>query len=151
MWVWNGRQSWRPKPPISIKRCYLAQFLIKQLYTRPEVVTIIFYHRPHTWTNSEPAHGKHDLDSITQPSFFAPQMSQAFKDHIWTQLDLSNTIKQICDKHKAIWWARINAREAMTRDDFIKKQNIVYLSRKHKKNNLVFTQKSNHFPSHMGI
>jgi hypothetical protein len=44
-------------------------------------------------------------------------MSQAFKDHIWTQLDLGYTIKQIYDKHKAIWWARINAGEAMIRDD----------------------------------
>jgi hypothetical protein len=52
--------------------------------------------------------------------FFAPRMSQAFKDHIWTQLGLSYTVKQIYDKHKAIWWARINAGEAMTRDDFIR-------------------------------
>ncbi len=59
--------------------------------------------------NGEPAHGKHDLDSIVRPSFFAPRMSQALKDHIWTQLGLGYTIKQIYDKHKAIWWARINA------------------------------------------
>jgi len=83
--------------------------------------------------NGEPAHGKHDLDSIARPSFFAPRMSQALKDHIWTQLGLSYTVKQIYDKHKAIWWARINAGEAMTRDDFIKQQNIAYLDCKHKK------------------
>jgi hypothetical protein len=47
-------------------------------------------------------------------------MSQALKDHIWTQLGLGYIVKQIYDKHKAIWWARINAREMMTRDDFIK-------------------------------
>jgi hypothetical protein len=62
-------------------------------------------------------------------------MSQALKDHIWIQLGLGYTIKQIYDKHKAIWWARINAGEAMTRDDFIKQQDIVYLDRKHKKRN----------------
>jgi phosphatidylserine decarboxylase len=60
-------------------------------------------------------------------------MSQALKDHIWTQLGLGYTIKQIYDKHKAIWWARTNAREMMIRDDFVKQQNIVYLDRKHTK------------------
>jgi hypothetical protein len=60
-------------------------------------------------------------------------MSQAVKDHIWTQLSLGYTVKQIYDKHKVIWWARINAGEAMTRDDFIRQQDIVYLNRKHKK------------------
>jgi hypothetical protein len=84
------------------------------------VAEIIFYHRLHTWINGEPAHGKHDLDSIARPSFFAPQMSQALKDHIWIQLDLGYIIKQIYDKHKVIWWARINAKEEMTRDDFIR-------------------------------
>jgi len=58
-------------------------------------------------------------------------MSQGFKDHIWTQLGLGYTIKKIYDKHKAIWWARINAREAMTWDDFIKQQDIAYLNHKH--------------------
>ncbi len=94
---------------------------------------IIFYHRPHTRTNSEPAHGKHDFDSITRPSIFAPQMSQALKDHIWIQLGLGYTIKQIYDKHKAIWWAKINVGETMTRDDFIRQQDIVYLNHKHKR------------------
>jgi hypothetical protein len=65
--------------------------------------------------------------------FFAPQMSQALKDHILTQLGLNYIIKQIYDKHKAIWWATINVKEAMTRDDFIKQQNIAYLDHKHKK------------------
>jgi len=83
--------------------------------------------------NGEPAHGKHDLDSIVQPSFFTPRMSQAFKDHIWIQLGLGYNVKQIYDKHKAIWWARINAGEAMTRDDFIRQQDIVYLDYKHTK------------------
>jgi hypothetical protein len=54
----------------------LAQFSIKQLYTRPKVVEIIFYHQPHTWANGELVHGKHDLDSIARQSFFASQMSQ---------------------------------------------------------------------------
>jgi hypothetical protein len=62
-------------------------------------------------------------------------MSQAFKDHIWNQLGLGYTIEQIYDKHKAIWWAKINAKEAMTRDDFIRQQDIAYLDRKHTKKN----------------
>jgi hypothetical protein len=90
------------------------------LYTQPKVAKIIFYHQPHTRINGECAHGKHDLYSITQPSFFALRMSQTLKDHICTQLGLGYTIKQIYDKHKAIWWARINVRETMARDDFIK-------------------------------
>jgi hypothetical protein len=60
-------------------------------------------------------------------------MSQAFKDHFWTQLGLVYTIKQIYDKHKSIWWTKINAGEAMTRYDFIRQQNIAYLDHKHKK------------------
>jgi hypothetical protein len=32
-------------------------------------------------------------------SQYAPQMSQAFNDHIWTQLSLGHIIKQIYDKH----------------------------------------------------
>jgi hypothetical protein len=51
-------------------------------------------------------------------------MSQAFKDHIWTQLGLGYTIKQTYDKHKAIWWTRINAKEVMIRDDFTRQQDI---------------------------
>jgi hypothetical protein len=62
-------------------------------------------------------------------------MSQALKDHIWTQLGLGYTIKQIYDKHKVIWWAIIKAREVMTKDDFIRQQNIAYLDHKHKKGN----------------
>jgi hypothetical protein len=90
-------------------------------------------------------HGKDDLDSIVR-------MLKALKDHIWTQLGLGYTIKQIYYKHKAIWQARINAWESMIRDDFIKQQDIVYLDHKHKRvRELTFTQKFNHFFSHMGI
>jgi len=60
-------------------------------------------------------------------------MSQALEDHIWTQLGLGYTVKQIYDKHKVIWWARINAGETVTRDDFIRQQDIAYLDHKHKK------------------
>jgi hypothetical protein len=93
----------------SIKWGCLAQFWIRWLYTWPKMAEIIFYHRSHTWINGEPTHGKHDLDSIAQPSSFALWVSQAFKDHIWAQLGLVYTIKQIYDKHKEIWWDRINA------------------------------------------
>jgi len=68
-----------------------------------------------------------------RPFVFAPRMSQALKDHNWTQLGLGDIIKQIYDKHKAIWSARINVREMMTKDDFIKQKDIAYLDRKHKK------------------
>jgi hypothetical protein len=58
-------------------------------------------------------------------------MSQAFKDHIRTQLGLSYIVKQIYDKHKVIWWERINVGEIMTNDDFTRQQNTIYLDRKH--------------------
>jgi hypothetical protein len=66
-------------------------------------------------------------------SRYAPRMSQALKDHIWAQLSLGYTPKQIYDKHKAIWWERVNAGQSMIRDDFIRLQDIAYLDRKHKK------------------
>ncbi len=60
-------------------------------------------------------------------SQYAPQMSQDFKDHIWTQLNLGYTDKQIYDQRKAIWWAQVNVGETMKHDDFIKQQDIAYL------------------------
>jgi hypothetical protein len=66
-------------------------------------------------------------------------------------LGLGYTIKQIYDKHKVIWWARINARAKMTRDDLIKQQRHCLLGLQTQKGEFIFTQKSNHFLSHMGI
>jgi hypothetical protein len=59
---------------------------------------------------------------------YTPQMSQALKDHIRTQSNLGYMVKQIHNKHKTIWWQRVNVGEAMTQHDFI-----VYLNQKHKK------------------
>ncbi len=42
-------------------------------------------------------------------------------------------MKQIYDKHKEIWWAKVNADEWMTWDDFLKLQDIAYLDWKHKR------------------
>jgi hypothetical protein len=53
--------------------------------------------------------------------------------HLDSIPSLGYTIKQIYDKHKVIWWAIINEREVMTRDDFIKQQDIAYLDHKHKR------------------
>ncbi len=41
--------------------------------------------------------------------------------------------KQIYDKHKTIRWERVNAGQSMTKDDFIRLQDIAYLDQKHKK------------------
>jgi hypothetical protein len=60
-------------------------------------------------------------------SHYTPRMSQALKDHIWVQLSLGYITKQIYDKHKAIWWKRVNVGQNMTQDDFIWLQDIVYL------------------------
>jgi hypothetical protein len=67
--------------------------------------------------------------------FVCSTMSQTFKNYIWTQLGLGYTMKQIYNKYKAIWWAWINVKEPMTKDYFLKLQDIVYLDRKHKKGN----------------
>jgi len=66
-------------------------------------------------------------------SRYGPHMSQTLKDHIWAQLSLGYTTKQIYDKHKTIWWERVNAGQSMTRNDFIQLQDITYLDQKHKK------------------
>jgi hypothetical protein len=41
------------------------------------------------------------------------------RDYIWSQLGLRYMVKQIYDKHMAIQWAQVNAKEPMIRDDFI--------------------------------
>ncbi len=103
-------------------------FSIKHLYTRPDVAKITIYHKAQTQTNESFAHGEHDLESISRMSRYAPCMSQTLKEHIWAQLSLSYTAKQIYDKHKAIWWERVNAGQSMTRNDFIRLQDITYLN-----------------------
>jgi len=77
----------------SIKWRCLVQFSIRWLYTRHEVVEMIFYHKPHTHFSGEPTHGKHDPNSITRSFFFTPQMSQTLKDCIWGQLVFGYTMK----------------------------------------------------------
>ncbi len=94
---------------------------------------IIIYHKAHTRTDGSFAHGKHDLESIFRMSCYVPRMSQASKDHIWAQLSLGYTTKQIYDKHKAIWCERVNVGQSMIPDDFIRLQDIAYLDWKHKK------------------
>jgi hypothetical protein len=117
----------------SIKRGCLASFSIKGLYTQPDVAEITIYHKAHTRIDGSLAHGEHDPESISRMSRYAPCMSQALKDQIWAQLNLGYTTKQIYDKHKTIWWECVNARQSMTRHDFIRLQDIAYLDQKHKK------------------
>ncbi len=108
-------------------------FSIKRLYTRLDVAKITIYHKAHTQINGSSAHGEHDPKSISRMSCYAPRMSQTLKDHIWAQLNLGYTTKQIYDKHKTIWQEHVNASQNMTRDDFIRLQNIAYFDQKHKK------------------
>ncbi len=60
------------------------------------------YHKAHTRIDGSFAHGEHDPISVSCMSHYAPCMSQTLKDHIWAQLNLGYTTKQIYDKHKAI-------------------------------------------------
>jgi hypothetical protein len=98
----------------SIKRRCLTSISIKCLYTRPNVAEITIYHKAHTRTDGSFAHGEHEPESNSHMSHYAPCMSQALKDHIWAQLSLGYTTKQIYDKHEAIWWERVNAGQSMT-------------------------------------
>ncbi len=75
---------------------------------------ITIYHKAHTQTDGSFTHGEHDLESIFCMFHYAPRMSQALKDHIWAQLSLGYTTKQIYDKHKVIWWERVNVGQSMT-------------------------------------
>jgi hypothetical protein len=84
------------------------------------VVEITIYHKAHTRIDGLFAHGEHDLESISRMFHYAPRMSQTLKDHIWAQLSLGYTTKQIYDKHKSIWWECVNAGQSMTQDDFIR-------------------------------
>jgi len=97
---------------------------------------ITIYHNVHTQIDGSFAHGEHDPKSISHMSHYVPRMSQALKDHIWAQLNLGYMAKQIYDKHKTIWWKCVNLGQNMTRDDFIRLQDIAYLDRKHKKGSL---------------
>ncbi len=63
-------------------------FLIKCLYTRPDVAEITIYHKAYTRTDGSFTHGEHDPEYISRMSRYAPCMSQALKDHIWAQLSL---------------------------------------------------------------
>jgi len=78
----------------------LVVFSINGLYTWPDVVELCFYHRTHTQKNGEPAYGQWDSESSACMSQYAPRSSQFWKDHIWTQLSLKHTTKQIYDKHE---------------------------------------------------
>jgi hypothetical protein len=93
----------------------------------------MIYHKAHTQTNESFAHGEHDLKSISRIFHYASCLSQALKDHIWAQLNLGYTTKQIYHKHKTIWWERVNAGQSMAQYDLIQLQNIEYLDYKHKK------------------
>ncbi len=70
-------------------------FLIKHLYTWPNVAKFTIYHKAHTQTDVSFAHGEHDPESIFHMFHYAPHMSQALKDHIWAQLSLGYMAKQI--------------------------------------------------------
>jgi hypothetical protein len=51
----------------------------------------------------------------------------------WAQQSLGYVTKQIYDKHKTIWWERVNLNKNMTQDDFIWLQDIAYVDGKHKR------------------
>jgi len=87
---------------------------IKCLYTCPDVDEITIYHKAHTQIDGSFTHGEHDPESISYMSRYGPRMSQALKDHIWAQLSLGYTTKQIYDKHKAIWWECASGGQSMT-------------------------------------
>ncbi len=109
-----------------IKQGCLVAFSIKQLYTWPNVMELCFYHWRCIQANSELAHGQRYPKSSIYMSKYDPQTFQFLKDHIWIQLNLGHTTKQIYDKHTTIWWECMNPKKTMMRDEFIQQQNITY-------------------------
>jgi hypothetical protein len=67
----------------------LASFLVKWLYTQPEVCELMFYHRTHDWMNGESTHGQCDPNSMAWLSLYVPWMSQTLRQHICMQLNLN--------------------------------------------------------------
>jgi hypothetical protein len=106
----NSTHTWFTK-----QRCVVS-FSIKCLYTRLDLVEITIYHKAHTWIDESFAHDEHDSKSIFRMSHYVPCMSQTLKDHIWAQLRLNYTAKQIYDNRKTIWWECVNAGQSMTSD-----------------------------------
>jgi len=70
----------------------------------PNIVEITFYYWTFIQANGDLAHSAQDLNFVAQMSLYAPHVSQILKDYIWTQLELGHMMKQIYNKHKAIWW-----------------------------------------------
>jgi hypothetical protein len=67
------------------------------------------------------------------------------------QLKLGYIVKQIYDKHKEIWWARVNVGQQMTRNDLLRFQNIACLNQKHKRGTWHLHKKPRIFCSLMGL
>jgi hypothetical protein len=131
LWFWWSLQ-W-PKP-CKIDQMKMFGHLFNQAIVRMTWYgRAMFYYRTHTWANGESTHGPRDCKSLVHMSWYALWISQSLKDHIWTQLGLGHTSKQIYDKHKTIWWECVNVEKAMIMHDFIWHQNIAYLDWKHKK------------------
>jgi len=80
----------------SIKQRCLTSFLIKCVYTWPDVAKITIYHKAHTWTDGSFAHGEHDPESISHMSHYAPHMCEGPN---MGPLSLGYTTKQIYDKY----------------------------------------------------
>jgi hypothetical protein len=87
----------------SIKYGFLAHFSIKSFYARLNVMEIDIYHQTHIRTNGDLAHNACPPRFTSWMSVYAPRAFHKLKEFIWTQLGL----KQICDKHKEIWWAQM--------------------------------------------
>jgi len=83
----------KTQPTFDLLNKGLASFLIKCLYTPPNVADITIYHKAHIWIDGSFAHGEHDPESIYCMSHYSPRMSQALKDHIWAQLNLGYMTK----------------------------------------------------------
>jgi hypothetical protein len=62
-------------------------------HIRPKVVEPSFYHHAHTRVNGKLTHAQHDPKSMAHMSQYVPQMFEALKDYIWTQLSFGHTIK----------------------------------------------------------
>lgn len=133
MWAWSKWSLCRFKP-----RLIYQTKLFNHIFNHVIIYTIeacppFIMCTLHTWMNDD----LHMANMIPNPSLTCLFMFCECQNLFKTTYGLSwiwgtTPSNKYTTKHKVVWRDWINAREPMTRDYFIKWQNITYLNHKHK-------------------
>jgi hypothetical protein len=142
MWAWSKWSLWRFKPRLMYqKKLFDHIFNHVIIYTIEAFLFSWCAHCTLEWMMNP-----HMANMMPNPSFTCLFMFCECHNLLKTTYGLSwiwgiTPSNKYTTKHKVIWKDRVNTREAMTRDYFIKYQNITYLNRKHKTKNWHLHQK----------